>query len=116
MAYVYRFLDYRTKDIIYVGKTKRPLETRMYEHFYKGGHLPSKCYNKYKPRYNTQDKVQSPLTVSIDVKDNWKLFKVLKKGFTFTPPKIPSVAVFLFWGFMTYFFLLGVAWYIKGRH
>ena len=33
MAYVYRFLDYRTKDIIYVGKTKRPLETRMYEHF-----------------------------------------------------------------------------------
>lgn len=138
MAYVYRFLDYRTKDIIYVGKTKRPLETRMYEHFYKGGHLPSKCYNsvgrieyitckteadailvenyfinKYKPRYNTQDKVQSPLTVSIDVKDNWKLFKVLKKGFTFTPPKIPSVAVFLFWGFMAYFFLLGVAWYIK---
>ena len=67
----------------------------MYEHFYKGGHFPNKCYssvgriehitckieadvilvenyfiNKYKPRYNTQDKVQSPLTVSINVKGN----------------------------------------------
>ena len=45
MAYVYRFLDYRTKDIIYVGKTKRPLETRMNEHFHNGWHLPSKCYS-----------------------------------------------------------------------
>ncbi|SCI14210.1 nucleotide excision repair endonuclease [Romboutsia sp. Marseille-P6047] len=137
MAYVYRFLDYRTNDIIYIGKTKRSLETRMYEHFSKGGHLPNKCYNsvgrieyivckteadailienyfinKYKPVYNIEYKVESPLTLNINIKDSWKLFKIIKKGFTFTPPSLPKLTDFLFWGFLAYFFLIGIAWYV----
>lgn len=83
MAYVYRFRHYLTNEIIYVGKTKRDINTRINEHFKNNGHLPKKCYenvgkieylevasdadallvelyliNKYKPKYNTNGKAQ----------------------------------------------------------
>lgn len=47
MYYVYRFLD-KSKNIIYVGKSKQELEQRLKGH----SHLPDECYNLvYKIEY-----------------------------------------------------------------
>ncbi|MGL5717981.1 MAG: nucleotide excision repair endonuclease [Paraclostridium sp.] len=46
MAFVYKFRHYRSKEVIYVGKTNRTVKKRMSEHFGGKGHLPKECYNK----------------------------------------------------------------------
>ena len=75
---------------------------RMNQHFTKG-HLPKECYssvakieyikwktksdaqvmevyyiNKYKPRFNKQDKRSDTLTIQLEEKE-WKTYQVLKK-------------------------------------
>ena len=101
MAYTYRFMD-KYNNIIYVGYTGQKMAQRMGQHFTKG-HLPKECYNsvakieyihwktksdaqimevyfinKYKPKYNKQDKRLDNLTLKLDEKE-WKLYKGLKR-------------------------------------
>ena len=101
MAYTYRFMD-KYNNTIYVGYTGQTMAQRMGQHFTKG-HLPKKCYdevakieyiqwktkcdaqimevyyiNKYKPKYNKQDKRGDNLTIHLEEKD-WKLYKGLKR-------------------------------------
>ena len=101
MAYTYRFKD-RYDNTIYVGYTGQTMAQRMGQHFTKG-HLPKKAYkevakieyihwktksdaqimevyfiNKYKPKYNKQDKRLDNLTLKLDEKE-WKLYKGLKR-------------------------------------
>lgn len=130
MAFVYRFKDKNTQEVIYVGKTKRSLEARMREHFGDKGHLPPKCYesvgaieympmrteadallfenyfiNKYKPIYNVKDKVDSVLTYDMKIKENWRLLCIMnEKQARF------SIDVFtiLFWGSFIYFLILTI--------
>ena len=100
MAYTYRFIDTKG-NVIYVGYTGQKLGDRINQHFTKG-HLPSECYasvarieytewktrsdaqvmevyyiNKYKCRFNKQDKQNDTLTIRLEEK-NWKTYKVLK--------------------------------------
>lgn len=95
--YVYRFLD-ESKEVVYVGKTKQPIEKRMRIHFSNSGHLGKrqiakvKCVefielenrtemdiaelyyiNKWKPLFNIQSKYDDDcLTYSRD--DTWEVF------------------------------------------
>lgn len=100
MAYTYRFID-TNNNVIYVGYTAQRLNDRMNQHFTKG-HLSPQCYdsvarieyiewktksdaqvmevyyiNKYKGKYNRQDKQNDTLTIRLEEK-NWKTYKVLK--------------------------------------
>ena len=100
MAYVYRFVDTQG-NVSYVGYTGQKLNDRMNQHFTKG-HLSPQCYdsvarieytewktksdaqvmevyyiNKYKGKYNRQDKQNDTLTIRLEEK-NWKTYKVLK--------------------------------------
>ena len=105
MAFVYRFKDKKTQEIIYVGRTGRTLETRMKEHFGERGHLSRECYdsvgrieyipmatknnailaevyfiNKYKPRFNKQDKGDEELTLDLeDIFEEWQLYCIMNK-------------------------------------
>lgn len=112
MAYVYRFRHYLSNEIIYVGQTSRNMSSRMKEHFGKRGHLPSKCYksvgkieyidigtkadarlvelyfiNKYKPKYNTEGKVDDfqskkyDLAMKLLIRSRWKVYEIRKKSF-----------------------------------
>ena len=101
MSYVYRFIDEKG-NIIYVGKTVN-INNRMQQHFSDKGHLPKECYrevakiecikwatksdaqimevyyiNKYKPKYNKQDKRLDQLTLVLEEKE-WKTYEVLKR-------------------------------------
>ena len=102
MAYVYRFKDVY-EDTIYVGYTGQTLEQRMYQHWEKG-HLPKQCYNnvsciefieyktnadamimetyfinKYKPIFNTLSKQPDKVTLPIEINEDWKVYKVIRK-------------------------------------
>ncbi len=96
MFYVYRFLD-KTKNVIYVGKSKQDLEQRFRGHL----HLPEECYdqvykieyiecstesdmsikeiyyiNKYRNTnffFNVLDTTELPTSVTFD--DKWKQYK-----------------------------------------
>ena len=101
MAYTYRFIN-KYNETIYVGYTGQTMAQRMNQHFNKG-HLPKKCYrevakiecikwatksdaqimevyyiNKYKPKYNKQDKRLDQLTLQLEEKE-WKTYEVLKR-------------------------------------
>ena len=101
MAYTYRFKDIYD-NTIYIGYTGQKMSERMNQHFTKG-HLPKECYsnvakieyikwktksdaqvmevyfiNKYKPKFNKQDKRSDALTIQLDEKE-WKTYQVLKK-------------------------------------
>jgi len=101
MAYTYRFKD-KYDNTIYVGYTGQTMAQRMNQHFNKG-HLPKECYrevakiecikwatksdaqimevyyiNKYKPKYNKQDKRLDQLTLVLEEKE-WKTYEVLKR-------------------------------------
>lgn len=100
---VYRFKNKEDK-IIYVGKTKNGMDSRMKIHFSKNGHLDSTCYkevntieyiklnsqidmdikelyyiNKYKPKYNTISKYDSNNTCIDLSEDEWLVYQ-LNKG------------------------------------
>ena len=100
MAYTYRFKDIYD-NTIYIGYTGQKMSERMNQHFTKG-HLPKECYksvakieyikwktksdaqvmevyfiNKYKPKFNKQDKRSDTLTIQLDEKE-WKTYQVLK--------------------------------------
>ena len=102
MAYTYRFKD-AYDNTIYVGYTGQTMAQRMGQHFSSKGHLPKECYksvakieyihwetksdaqimevyyiNKYKPKYNKQDKRLDSLTIQLDEKE-WKTYEVLKR-------------------------------------
>ena len=101
MAYTYRFIN-KYNETIYVGYTGQTMAQRMNQHFNKG-HLPKECYqevakiecikwatksdaqimevyyiNKYKPKYNKQDKRLDQLTLVLEEKE-WKTYEVLKR-------------------------------------
>ena len=101
MAYTYRFKN-KCNNTIYVGYTAQTMAQRMNQHFNKG-HLPKEAYkevakieyikwatksdaqimevyyiNKYKPKYNKQDKRLDQLTLVLEEKE-WKTYEVLKR-------------------------------------
>lgn len=101
MAYTYRFKDIYD-NTIYVGYTGQQMNDRMHQHFTKG-HLRKECYqsvakieyikwktksdaqvmetyfiNKYKPKFNKQNKRSDALTIQLEEKE-WKTYQVLKK-------------------------------------
>lgn len=101
MAYVYRFID-KYKRTIYIGYTGQSLDKRMSSHFQKG-HLPNKCYNsiarieylkyatksdamiietylinKYKPIYNKLNKQNDPITLNLEIEENWNVYRIYK--------------------------------------
>lgn len=101
LAYVYRFKDVYDK-VIYVGYTGQTLDKRIGQHFEKG-HLPRTCYNsiakieyikyptksdamimetyfinKYKPTYNKLNKQNDAITLNLEIKENWRTYKVYK--------------------------------------
>lgn len=99
---------------------------RMNQHFTKG-HLPKECYssvvkieyikwktksdaqvmevyyiNKYKPRFNKQDKRSDALTIQLEEKD-WKTYQVLKKQVEKNTP---------YWGCLTYILIIALIYAI----
>ncbi len=96
MYFVYRFIN-KKQNVIYIGKSKKPLTERFKMHF----HLPDECYsmvhkieyieckteadmsikeiyyiNKYsdnRPFYNVQDKTGIPN--SVEFNDKWKMYR-----------------------------------------
>lgn len=102
MYYVYRFLD-GLGDIIYVGRTKSGIKSRMRQHFSDAGHLPNECYNsvhlveyielksqidmyikelyyidKWKPVYNSTNKYEEDSDIRIEGDDKWVQYKSKK--------------------------------------
>ena len=101
-SYCYRFLDEKN-NVVYVGKTVN-LANRMKNHFSKKSHLAhtdlykqvqrieyitckdefqslqNELYyiNLYKPRYNSQSKIKQLIKRDPSIKDNWKVWKVIK--------------------------------------
>ena len=99
---------------------------RMNQHFTKG-HLPKECYssvakieyikwktksdaqvmevyyiNKYKPKFNKQDKRSDTLTIQLEEKD-WKTYQVLKKQVEKSPAS---------WGCLTYILIIALIYAI----
>lgn len=95
--FVYRFVG-EGGEILYIGRTKN-LKNRIRQHF-NGGHLEKECYdktisihylefesesdmffmeiyliNKYKPKYNSKDLSLEKSKISIDYKEEWKLYE-----------------------------------------
>ena len=125
MAYTYRFKD-KYGNTIYVGYTGQKMGERMNQHFTKG-HLPKECYqsvakieyikwktksdaqvmevyyiNKYKPRFNKQDKRSDTLTIQLDEKE-WKTYQVFKKQIEKSPAS---------WGCLTYILIIALIYAI----
>lgn len=101
--YNYRFLN-KEMEIIYVGKTKQELKTRIRGHL-SAGHLPEECYeelysveyvefeteadmdfmeiyfiNKFQPKYNKANLSSEPPKIMIDFDDEWLLFMNIKES------------------------------------
>lgn len=99
MYYVYRFLDSRGV-IIYVGRTRTKISTRMGQHFGRNGHLSVECYglvyqidyleieskiemyikelyyiDKWKPEYNEINKYEEESGMVIESEDKWVQYK-----------------------------------------
>lgn len=125
MAYTYRFVD-TDENVIYVGYTGQTMAKRISQHFTKG-HLPKECYqnvakieyikwktksdaqvmetyfiNKYKPRYNKQNKRSDALTIQLEEKE-WKTYQVLKKQVENSTP---------YWGCLTYILIIALVYAI----
>lgn len=125
MAYTYRFKDIYN-NTIYIGYTGQKMSERMHQHFTKG-HLPKECYqsvakieyikwktksdaqvmevyfiNKYKPRFNKQDKRSDTLTIQLDEKE-WKTYQVLKNQVEKNPAS---------WGCLTYILIIALIYAI----
>ena len=125
MAYTYRFKD-KYDNTIYIGYTGQQMAERMNQHFTKG-HLPKECYqsvvkieyikwktksdaqvmevyfiNKYKPKFNKQDKRSDALTIQLDEKE-WKTYQVLKKQVENSTP---------YWGCLTYILIIALIYAI----
>ena len=125
MAYTYRFKD-KYDNTIYIGYTGQQMAERMNQHFTKG-HLPKECYksvakieyikwktksdaqvmevyfiNKYKPKFNKQDKRSDTLTIQLDEKE-WKTYQVLKKQVEKSPAS---------WGCLTYILIIALIYAI----
>ena len=125
MAYTYRFKDIYD-NTIYIGYTGQKMSERMNQHFTKG-HLPKECYsnvakieyikwktksdaqvmevyfiNKYKPKFNKQDKRSDTLTIQLDEKE-WKTYQVLKKQVEKNTP---------YWGCLTYILIIALVYAI----
>ena len=125
MAYTYRFKDIYD-NTIYIGYTGQKMSERMNQHFTKG-HLPKECYksvakieyikwktksdaqvmevyfiNKYKPRFNKQDKRSDALTIQLEEKE-WKTYQVLKKQVEKNTP---------YWGCLTYILIIALIYAI----
>ena len=125
MAYTYRFKDIYD-NTIYIGYTGQKMSERMNQHFTKG-HLPKECYksvakieyikwktksdaqvmevyfiNKYKPRFNKQDKRSDALTIQLEEKE-WKTYQVLKKQVENSTP---------YWGCLTYILIIALIYAI----
>ena len=125
MAYTYRFKDIYD-NTIYIGYTGQKMSERMNQHFTKG-HLPKECYsnvakieyikwktksdaqvmevyfiNKYKPKFNKQDKRSDALTIQLDEKE-WKTYQVLKKQVEKNTP---------YWGCLTYILIIALIYAI----
>ena len=125
MAYTYRFKDIEG-NIIYVGFTGQTMAERMNQHFTKG-HLPKECYksvakieyikwktksdaqvmevyfiNKYKPKFNKQDKRSDTLTIQLDEKE-WKTYQVLKNQVEKSSAS---------WGCLTYILIIALIYAI----
>ena len=125
MAYTYRFKDIYD-NTIYIGYTGQKMSERMNQHFTKG-HLPKECYksvakieyikwktksdaqvmevyfiNKYKPKFNKQDKRSDTLTIQLDEKE-WKTYQVLKKQVEKNTP---------YWGCLTYILIIALIYAI----
>ena len=101
-SYCYRFLDGKN-NVLYVGKTVN-MHNRMKNHFSKKSHLANTdLYNQvqrieyitckdefqslqnelyyinlYKPKYNSQSKIKQLIKRDPSIKDNWKVYKVIK--------------------------------------
>lgn len=125
MAYTYRFKDIYD-NTIYIGYTGQKMADRMHQHFTKG-HLSKECYknvakieyikwktksdaqvmetyfiNKYKPRYNKQNKRNDALTIQLEEKE-WKTYQVLKKQVENSTP---------YWGCLTYILIIALVYAI----
>ena len=125
MAYTYRFKDIYD-NTIYIGYTGQKMSERMNQHFTKG-HLPKECYksvakieyikwktksdaqvmevyfiNKYKPKFNKQDKRSDTLTIQLEEKE-WKTYQVLKKQVEKSPAS---------WGCLTYILIIALIYAI----
>ena len=101
-GYVYRLMS-MNNDVLYVGKTVN-MHNRMKNHFSSKSHLAhtdlykqvqrieyitckdefqslqNELYyiNLYKPRYNSQSKIKQLIKRDPSIKDNWKVWKVIK--------------------------------------
>ena len=125
MAYTYRFKDIYD-NTIYIGYTGQKMSERMNQHFTKG-HLPKECYksvakieyikwktksdaqvmevyfiNKYKPKFNKQDKRSDTLTIQLDEKE-WKTYQVLKNQVEKSSAS---------WGCLTYILIIALIYAI----
>lgn len=99
MYYVYRFLD-GLGNVIYVGRTRTSISSRMNQHYGKRGHLPIECYNcvnrieyielksqidmyikelyyidKWKPTYNEVNKYEETAETIIEENEMWIEYK-----------------------------------------
>lgn len=95
MYYVYRFKD-GYGDIIYIGRTKTSINSRMSQHFGSNGHLPLECYNsvyeieylelksqtdmyikelyyisKWKPKFNTINVYEESTDINLIESNSW---------------------------------------------
>lgn len=103
-SYVYRF-DNKVGKLLYIGKTNN-MDRRMEQHFGGKGHIKGTCYRdtskiyymkvnteadalmveqyligKYKPLYNKLGKSKSDLTLHLNMREDWKLYKSIDVGF-----------------------------------
>lgn len=102
--YNYRFLN-KEKEIIYVGKTKQELKTRIRGHL-SAGHLPKECYeevrvveyiefeteadmdfmeiwfiNEFKPKYNKKSLSDKRPKIKINEEFEWIYFKSINNSY-----------------------------------
>lgn len=88
MYYVYRFLD-KSKNVIYVGKSKQDLEQRFRGHL----HLPDECYDLvYKIEY-----IECSTESDMSIKEIYYINKYRNENFYFNVldiAELPTSVVF----------------------